>query len=351
MSSIREQLEQVRTYVKSGDIEAARQLLESLADENPTALRWLQELNQHYPPAPKLFESDSHDKRLLRAQALLQKGDYREARWVLAEIQHIPQAREWLSALDELENRQRLQRKAQALQARYHPNSPLQWLGDFVRSSAYTSGIGTVLTFMGVIVIGLWLIASWVEGEGIFPNSAGSCTAPQLFVGETQCQLLGFIDGDLLAKGSTGFVSVRWVDRLVILIPTAAILLIVFGWLYAARRIDPLTAHIVFIAAAAILLGFPYFWESTSLSIASAYDPRYQAIIEASHSVSEFKQAGWIVASFVGIISVLSALEGMGALGIALNKDSLLNPELIDPSSSGEFRATIFERGRQKHRP
>ncbi len=167
-----------------------------------------------------------------------------------------------------------------------------------------------------------------------------------MFAGQEACQILGFIDADMLGRNQTGILSVRWVDRFVVVIPAACILLIVIGWSYAARRIDSFTAYLVFVAASVVLAGFPYFWEQNSSAIAAEYSPTLQRLIESSHSVEEFKLVGVGVAVVVGIAGLLALLESIGALGVSYKIDRLLNPELVDPGSE-EFGGTIFERRRQ----
>lgn len=358
MPTDREQLEQVKLLIKAGEIEEARDILTYLAERSNTALRWLEELNNRYPPPDKLFESDSHDKRLLKAQDLLQQGAYQEARWVLIEIQHIPQARQWLIELDGIQAREKLKRKAEALEAQYNPNSPAQQLGDFVRSNAFSAGVGTLLMFIGLIVLVMWVLVPWIEGSSLLTDTQeDSCSAAELFAGREACQAMGFIDIDMLFRGNTGFVSVRWIDRLVVVIPAAAIGLVVIGWSYASRRTDPFTAYFVFGIAAATLAGFPYFWEHYSGEAASESElAQYISVgsfnllkefIETSYSVGEFKTIGIIAATLVASAGMLVLLEGMGVLGIPSKTDRLLNPDMVDKGAS-EFGGTIFERRRQQ---
>lgn len=346
MPTDRELLERVKVLVKINEIDEARDILDEMADRSPTALRWLDELDQRYPRAPKLFESNSHDKRLLQAQDLLQQEKYQEARWLLVQIRHIPQAKAWLTELDDLQDRKRRHRKIERMKAAYQPNSPFQKLGDFVRSSSYASAIGGVLIFVGIGTILLWMFAPWLDGAGLFTGTEATCTAPELMIGEETCQLLGYIDPDMLARNQTGLLAVRWIDRFVFVIPGAAITLVVIGWLYASRNVQPFWSFSIFLGASIVLAGFPFFWEEYSSREAADYDIIFQRIIESSYSTGEFKTIGIAALSFVMVTGFLATLDGMGLLGVPMAGDRLLNPDLVDPDS-GEFAGAIFERRRQ----
>lgn len=99
MSDESTQLKLAQDLVKDGEYEQARAILSTLTD-NPTAQKWLEQLNERYPNQKSAQEEDA----LQQAQEHIDKAQYPEARAILQTISHNPLAQNLLSKIDKLEN-------------------------------------------------------------------------------------------------------------------------------------------------------------------------------------------------------------------------------------------------------
>lgn len=361
-------LRQVKELVKAGQIEAARNLLHRMPGD-PRAEKWLQQLNERYPPPDdvddgfgreRLWESDSQDKRLLQAQQLLREERYREARWLLTEIQHNPQARQWLIELDELEGRQKADRQ-EAVIAEKMQSTPgwLQALGDFVRSASFRVGVGSIMMLAGAVLLVMWLTLPWIDGAGAFGGfdafgSELTCSAAELNAGRYKCQQLGYVEPDVFLRGNTGFVAVRVIDRGLMILPFLSIVAAVTGWSYAAGRMDTFTSLSVLTFCGVMFGAVPFIWEALSYGEAENLwasitfgGPNigrlFAEYLETTYATFPFKAVGVSTGLFVTVASGLALAELSGWLGV--RRPSRL--ESPDASAAG-FEASVFERGRRR---
>jgi hypothetical protein len=362
-----DKLHRVKRLVQDQEIDTARSLLESMPND-PRAQKWLRQLNQRYPPPQqeRLWESDAHDKRLAQAQQLLREQRYREARWLLVEIRHIPQAQQWLVELDELEGRNKSAQKEEAVQQKIAATPDnLQALGDFVRSGTFRIGVGSVMMLGSIVVLVMWLTVPWVEGAGpfvplpVFGNVTETCTAAELNAGRLKCQQLGYVQPEVFFRGNTGFVSVRIVDRGLTVIPFLASVAIVFGWSYSARRTDTFTAMSVLTFCAVMFAAVPFMWESLSQSEAenlwtnvrvegstlSGLNQPFANYLERTYATFPFKAVGVSIAVFMVVAAGLTVAEISGWLGVR-RPSSLQDPD----AHEAEFAAGVFERARRSRK-
>jgi L-rhamnose mutarotase len=92
------QLKLAQDLVKDGEYEQARAILSTLT-HNPTAQKWLEQLNARYPHT----ESVADDEALRKAQQLIDQENYVEATALLQTIAHNETAQKWLSRIENLE--------------------------------------------------------------------------------------------------------------------------------------------------------------------------------------------------------------------------------------------------------
>lgn len=98
MSDEATKLKLAQDLVKDGEYEQARTILNSLPD-NPTAQKWLDQLNQRHPDQKSSFE----DAQLQKAQELIESEQYTEASTILKTIIHNEPAQKWLDRIENLE--------------------------------------------------------------------------------------------------------------------------------------------------------------------------------------------------------------------------------------------------------
>lgn len=132
-------------------------------------------------------------------------------------------------------------------------NSPaMQRALAFVRHPNFALVIGGVVACLAFLILVSFAALSWVSSEG------GSITALGIWLG-------GNDNFPSLAIGNEqGFAHVRFVDRLLILIPLAAIALITIATLVIMRRLPTDQGLVSLVVVALFLLAFPYIWKGIS---------------------------------------------------------------------------------------
>lgn len=346
-----EVLQQVKALVKKGEIDYARDLLEAMPDD-PTAQRWLGELNKRYPPpnrSEKLWQSDSHDTRLIEAQQLLQQGRYKEARWKLAQLRNNEIAQQWLRELDEIERRQKQEAAAREFAATYKPDSPAQRIGDFVRSTNFNVGVGSLMMALCLAQLVMWMMIPWIKGPDLLTGTRQEleCAPVEIVAGRLDCQRMGYIDPELFARGNTGFISVRLVDRFLAVIPLLAIIGLVFAWSYAAQRAEVFNAYAVLLAVGVGLAAFPFAWEYFSGDNAANYTSIWRDLIEGTYQNTPYKVMGIISAAFIGLAAMLKLADLSGLLGVQ-KPTPLTRPESAANSGGGVFEDAATWRQRPR---
>lgn len=98
MSDEATQLKLAQDLVKDGEYEQARAILSTLPD-NPTAQKWLAQLDERYPNQ----KSAQEENALRQAQELIDQEQYAEASALLRTISHNETAQKWLSRIENLE--------------------------------------------------------------------------------------------------------------------------------------------------------------------------------------------------------------------------------------------------------
>lgn len=356
-------LRRVQELAKNGEIEMARDLLKTMLDD-PRAVKWLNQLNDRYPPDDdddppdeQLWESDSRDKRLIQAQQLLRAGRYKEARWLLVEIRHIPQAQEWLIELDTIEARSKAAHREAAEQAKVAQTpSGLQALGDVVRSATFRVGVGSGIVAAALAIIVMWMTLPWINGAGDFELNSEfgnqlKCTAFELNIGRYKCQQMLYVEPEIFLRGNSGFVAVRIVDRGLLVLPFLAVVGAATGWLYAGGRLDTFTSLSIITFCGVMFAVVPFLWESLSASQAEDQWARFAGVaagkvvaayLETTYQTVPFKAFGVVTALFVSGAAALAMAEANGMLGVARPRGA------YSDRADDELGAAIFDRGRKK---
>lgn len=352
----RDQLRHIQMLIETGQIEAAREYLEANA-EDPTIQKMLDDFNEHYPPPQSeiadLLElgGERDQKMLAQARHLLQNNRFADARKLLTQLQHMPKARQWLEELNELEAE--LRREAQeAANARNEPFSAAQAFGDFVRSSNFRILIGASIIIVAVIVIIGFFTFNITESnitlrltflkdiQRVDITEPTACTAFAIWRGETTCQHTFALDTEAASRSErTGFVAVRSLDRLLIGMPVAALVIIALAWAYITETFDSLMVLIAIAGVGIFLLLFPVVWQSMSADVGTNEDIAHDqladsldAVVYLDYNVTEHMiLTGLIVGlCIVALLIMMAELAGMfGVPRNLLTARGELEPDLM----------------------
>lgn len=104
MSNDQSQLQQARTFIQQGNIDGARQILNTMRG-NETAEKWLAELDRRYPQGGGGGAGGQDPERAALAQAkgLIDQKRYQEAYGILQGIPHNETAQKWMARLTEMD--------------------------------------------------------------------------------------------------------------------------------------------------------------------------------------------------------------------------------------------------------
>jgi hypothetical protein len=144
-------------------------------------------------------------------------------------------------------------------------------------------------------------------------------------------------DGTLSIEkfGQTGLGSVRFIDRLLIIVPLGAITLITLAGMIITRRMPTIQGLVSMVAVGLVLFFFPFFWQSLSSSNWQGYleEQNLEALEDTYndfYSTGEQKLFGFLV-------SVVS-IAGLG-LWVADRRSVFETVEYYDVSETERYEA------------
>lgn len=258
----------VKEYVKQKRYVEARALLYSLPDD-PIAQKFLAQLDAHLatlPPALIEAERAMLEKQYQEAETLLQPlAAHPLAQHLHLRIQslrledelHEPSPDDWeFAALPELP---------------MPPAPPLSIMALYGRLSehhAFARLIGSLVICGSLLMIITFIALPWIDsGVTLFlsPDEVPvQLTAFEVWSGSAQ-GTLGTLDLSKQAKHERGFGAVRWVDRSLILLPLAAILLTACALRYITLTAPSRRLLKWMVILSLFLFLFPYLWEYFSV--------------------------------------------------------------------------------------
>jgi hypothetical protein len=195
-------------------------------------------------------------------------------------------------------------------------------IGGFVRNPNFILVICGLVASFSFLMLVSFLALGWID------TTDNSTSGFEIWMGS---------DGTLSIEkfGQTGLGSVRFIDRLLIIVPLGAITLITLAGMIITRRMPTIQGLVSMVAVGLVLFFFPFFWQSLSSSNWQGYleEQNLEALEDTYndfYSTGEQKLFGFLV-------SVVS-IAGLG-LWVADRRSVFETVEYYDVSETERYEA------------
>lgn len=223
---------------------------------------------------------DNERQQLQQARDLILQKRFDDARALLRPIAHNPTARQWLDKLDSMAPPAAppptgaasgpIPRPTPAYPAAETTTLNVTYDPALVRLiTASLVGVMAVLMIVGFFAFA-WLDMTEMEifgmrisdfaGEMDIDEGPLKITAMELWMGRNNDENFTLN----VESPNGGFADVRFLDRLLILIPIGALMLLWLAWMYGSGTLPPVMGAGSMLVLAALLLAAPFMWEDLS---------------------------------------------------------------------------------------
>lgn len=181
-----------------------------------------------------------------------------------------------------------------------------EMIGGFVRNPNFILVIcGLVASFSSLMLVS-FLALGWLDITG------STATGTDIWLGRT---ILDFSTAD---AEKSGLGAVRFIDRLLIVVPFGAITLITLAGMVITSRMPTVQGFLSMVAVALFLFFFPFFWQSLSTNnwqsdLSEQQWDELEATYEDYYSTGEQKLFGFLVSatSIIGLALYVADKRGL----------------------------------------
>lgn len=262
-------------------------------------------------------------QQLQQARELILQQRFDDARAVLLPIAHDPTARQWLDKLDDIAPPTRAASGPIPRPTPAHPTVERTTLNVTYDPALVRLVIATLVGVMAVLMIVGFFAFAWLDmtemeffgmrisdfaGEMDINEGPLKITAMELWMGRNNGE-----DFTLNMESPTGgFADVRFLDRLLILIPIGALVLLWLAWMYGSGAMSPVTGAGSMVVMALLLLAAPFIWEDLSTR---ELENSFQDSLRSGEYEFDASDDPFGLGSVLGGSMLTSMMEGMYSTG------------------------------------